>query len=274
MRKYVVNENQELFSFLKRQEIPDKKVKQFLKNREVCVNDTIVTQYNFKLKANDVVSIFERIDGEIPVLYEDKDLIIVVKPFRMLTVADHKEHEETLYHKVSNYIKKKNKKARLFIVHRLDYETAGLVLFAKSEKIKKELQDHWNSVIRKYLTVVHGRLEGSGTLRFFLKEGKNYFVIVTNKSRDAKEAITKYQSLKVNDNYSLLSLQIETGRKHQIRVSLKEIGHPIVGDTKYGAKEKASNLYLFANVLIFKHPVLKSEIEIIIPNLETFLKLV
>lgn len=256
---YVVQEENDLMHFLL-QYFSRKEIKHLFKNKCVFVNEVENNKHDFILSLNDKVRIIKKYQ-DLSIFYEDKYLIVVEKPFNMLTISDLKEKEQTLYHKVSNYLKEKNKTSKVFIVHRLDYETGGLVLFAKDKKIKEILQNDWKNVERKYQAIVHGKMEGKGILRFYLKENKNLFVMVTKNKGNAKEAITNYEVISSNEKYSYLDISIETGRKHQIRVSLKEVNHPILGDKKYG-DDSFKHLYLYASSISFYHPIFKKKITI------------
>lgn len=200
----------------------------------------------------------ERLD----IIYEDKFIIVVNKPPKLLTVATDKEKERTLFHKVIEYEKKKNKNNKIFIVHRLDQDTSGLVIFAKNEKVKYLLQDNWDSVKRKYIAVVEGKVvKNSETIKSYLKENNRFMTYSTNS--DGKLAITKYNLLKMSKSYSLLDIEIYTGRKNQIRVHMNDIGHPIVGDRKYGAKTNPlGRLGLHAYLLEFTHPITKKYLKL------------
>ena len=158
----------------------------------------------------------------------------------MLTVATTKERENTLYHKTMNYLKQKNKNNKLFIVHRLDKDTSGVILFAKNEKIKNYFQDNWDDVAisRKYMAVCEGVFErDEDTIKSYLIENKNNFIShSTLNKKDGKLAITSYHLLKTSGKYNLVDIEIKTGRKNQIRVHMKENNTPIVGDKKYGSK--------------------------------------
>ena len=194
----------------------------------------------------------------LEILYEDKYLIAVSKSAKMLTIASLNEKEKTLYHYVSNYLKRKNKKAKVFIIHRLDYDTSGVVLFAKSEQIKELMQQNWNDVKRNYIAVVSGILKKNhDIIKSYLKETKTLFTYSTKKG--GKLALTEYDVLTRNSNHSLLSINLITGRKNQIRVQLKDIGNPIVGDKKYGY-ESYKYMLLHASSIKFEHPILKKEI--------------
>lgn len=193
------------------------------------------------------------------IIYEDKYIIVVDKPNNLLTISTEKEKEKTLYRQVQDFEKKKNKNNKVFIVHRLDRDTSGLVVFAKSEKVKYLLQNNWNNkvLLRNYIAVVEGKMvKTEDTIKSYLIEDKNFKTYSTKDSKNGKLAITNYKVLNTSKSYSLLNITIQTGRKNQIRVHLKDIGHPIVGDKKYGAKTNPTNrLMLHANILIIKHPI-------------------
>ena len=196
---------------------------------------------------------------KLKIIYEDKYLLIIDKPANLLTISNEYERENTLFHQVYLYLKRKNKNNKVFIVHRLDYETSGLVIFAKSIKVKQILQANWQNVIRKYFAVVLDEvLKEKATLKSYLKETKTNIVYATKNSKNGLLAITNYQRILTNQKYSLLDIEIKTGRKNQIRVQLKDIGHPIFGDKKYGDKKsKAKRMYLHAYYLGFYHPITK-----------------
>lgn len=196
---------------------------------------------------------------KLDIIFEDKNLIVINKPERLLTIATEKEKEKTLFHKVLEYEKKKHKSNKVFIVHRLDYDTSGLIIFAKNVKTKTILQDNWDKLVktREYIAVVNGKVhDKKRVIKTWLKENKNFITISSNKPNDGKLAITEYEVIDANQNYSLLKIHILTGRKNQIRVHMKEIGHFILGDNKYGnAKQKVKRMFLHANKLEFVHPI-------------------
>ena len=198
--------------------------------------------------------------GYIDIVYEDKDIIVVNKESNLLTISTEKEKTKTLFHNVLTYLKQKNKNNKVFIVHRLDKDTSGLVVFAKSELNKNILQKNWDETVRKYYAVVNGKcLKSEGTFKSWLKETKTLITYSSNIKDDGKLAITKYKTLKTNDKYSLLEINLLTGRKNQIRVHMKELNHPIVGDKKYGFGE-GKRLYLHAYYLELNHPRTKHKI--------------
>ena len=193
---------------------------------------------------------------KLDILYEDKNLIVVNKKSGILTISTDKEYENTLYSEVSNYEKKKDKKNKIFIVHRLDKDTSGIVIFAKNIHTKNILQNSWENVVRKYIAVVHGQAKEKEELKSYLFETKTFQVFSTKNPKKGKLAITEYEKITENSKYSLLSINIKTGRKNQIRVQLSDINQPIVGDKKYGnKKENQKRLFLHANFIEFKHPI-------------------
>jgi len=207
------------------------------------------------------------------IVYEDKSIIVIDKPAGLLTMSTDNESERTLFHQVYTYLKQKNKNNKVFIVHRLDKDTSGLVVFAKSEKDKAFLQENWNSFKRKYVAIVEGIPEKKeDTIKTWLKETKTFLSYSSNKPNDGKLALTKYKVLKTNKNQSLLDIEILTGRKNQIRVHMKEIGNPILGDKKYGAKPNLT-FGLYAYYLQIIHPKTKQCITLVKDFPPSFLKL-
>ena len=180
----------------------------------------------------------------------------------MLTVSTDKEKGKTLFHKVLEYEKKKNKNNKIFILHRLDKDTSGIVIFSKDQKLKFILQNNWNELVklRSYVAVIEGiPSKESDTIKSYLTEDKTLRTYITN-SKNGNLAITKYRVVSTNSKYSLLQVEIKTGRKHQIRVHLNSIGNPIIGDKKYGAKTNPINrLGLHANKLVLVNPITKKE---------------
>lgn len=226
-----------------------KNYKTLLKNGSVLVNNKIVTKYDYMLKINDEVTINKyNKSKDIKIIYEDKDIIVVDKPYNLLTISNGKEI--SLYNLVSDYVKKNNKKNKIFIVHRLDKDTSGLIVFAKNIKTKNYLQNNWDKVERRYKALVSGITKESDILKNYLKENQNHFVYVSN---NGALAITSYKKIKEINNNSLLDINIKTGKKNQIRVQLSNIGHPILGDKKYGTNNyKRLCLHAYKLVLFDK----------------------
>ncbi len=198
------------------------------------------------------------------ILHEDEDILVVDKPAGLLTIATDRDRSRTAYFILTDYVRKGSARSpkRLFIVHRLDRETSGVLVFAKNVEAKLRLQNQWKEreTEKKYLAVVHGRVAThAGTISTYLAENKAHVVYSTTNSTEGKLSHTAYSVLREANNLSLLEVEPLTGRKHQIRVHLAGIGHPIVGDTKYGrkyGKESGSHtrLALHARSLSFRHP--------------------
>ncbi len=266
--KLVVEKEDELLNYLYNHlDMPKKTIKQYLTHGSIFVNNNRTTKYNMRLLPgmNIVIDTNSKSKKTLPfdILFEDDHIIVVNKPSGLLTIATNKEKEKTLYHIVREYLVSKNKNAKVFIVHRLDKDTSGIVLFAKDEKTKNKLQENWNEYVslREYIAVVHGTLKKKeDRIVEYLKETKTNLVYTTKKD-DGKEAITNYKVLKENNQYSLVSIFLETGRKNQIRVAFQSLKNPIVGDKKYGDKNDLENrLYLHANRLKIYYPEIKKEI--------------
>lgn len=272
MEKYIVKENEILIEFLKKMfsNLSKNSVKSLLHNEKVFVNGNMTTKYNYELNIGDVVEIREKVAKNIDIIYEDKDIIVINKPSGLLTVATEKEKNKTAYHLVMEYLKKKNKNNRIFIIHRLDKDTSGIIMFAKNERAKHLYQDNWNDIVKKrcYYAVIAGKMENKeGTIKSYLKENGN--MVYSVKDRSGKLAITEYKVLKERENISLLDINLKTGRKNQIRVHMKENKTPILGDLKYGEKSKLINrLALHAYKLELINPVTKKLLtfEINMPN--------
>ena len=203
---------------------------------------------------------------KLDIIYEDKYLIAVNKPAKLMSIASNNESEKTLYHEVSSYVKKKHKSNKIFIVHRLDFDTSGIMIFAKDEKIKKEMQSLFENkkIDRFYIGLVKGHITPSKcTLKNKLYEDKTHMVYVNEHHKESKLAITSYELINVINNTSLISIKIETGRKNQIRVQLANHGYPLVGDLKYGkTKSRYNRLMLHASKLVFTHPVTKEVLDL------------
>ena len=266
--KLVVKNEGELLDYLYNNlDMPKKRIKQYLTHGSIFVNNNRTTKYNYKLipGMNIVIDTDSKNKKTLPfdILFEDEHIIVVNKPSGLLTIATEKEKDKTLYHIVREYLVSKNKFAKVFIVHRLDKDTSGIVVLAKDEKTKNKLQENWNEyvTVREYVAVVHGHLKNeSDKIVQKLKETKTNLVYPT-KDEDGKEAITNYKVIKETDNYSMVSINIETGRKNQIRVAFQTLRNPIVGDKKYGdPRDKETRLYLHANRLKMYYPELKKDI--------------
>lgn len=263
---FQVTEPEELMKFLFVQ-LPGQgrnNIKSLLAHRQISVDEEIVTQYNYPLEIGQQVSIhWSKVRKEnqpqgIEILFEDQDLIVITKEAGLLSIATASEKEQTAYSILSDHVKKRDPKNRIFIVHRLDRDTSGVMLFAKSEKVKEILQNDWKGAVqeRSYIAIAEGLVaKPEGTITSWLKESKAFIMYSSPTPNGGQQAITHYKVLKKNKNYSMLEIQLETGRKNQIRVHMQEIGHSIIGDKKYGSlKSPLRRLGLHARVLAFRHP--------------------
>lgn len=199
----------------------------------------------------------------LTILYEDRDILVVDKAAGLLTISTQKGETTTAYYRLTDYVRKGYAKSRnrIFIVHRLDRDVSGLLIFAKTAQAKEFLQERWEGFDKKYVAVVHGTLkEKTGIISSYLAENAAHVVYSTPDEEKGKLAYTGYRVLKETDAFSLLEIDLITGRKNQIRVHLAEKGHPIVGDKKYGEKDpRHRRLALHARRLTFKHPFSEKE---------------
>ena len=288
---YKVNRSDELLEFLLRKcGTSRNNVKALLVRKQVLVNGSVVTQYNFPLAKDDEVKLSKRPvkDGKvvtrpvsakakpaagkaasafrsISIIHEDDDFLAINKPAGLLSVESDKE-TECAYGYALEYTLAQGKNVRPFILHRIDKETSGVLVFAKNIKLHSMLKMHWNEqvTLREYFAVVEGILEKKqDTVTTYLKENKNNVVYVTNDPTGQK-AVTHYEVVKESGEYSLLKVRIDTGRKNQIRAHMQSLGCPVVGDDKYGKKQDGTSvknplgrLGLHASRLEFIHPLTK-----------------
>ena len=237
-------------------------VKSYLAHRQVDVNGVAVTQFDHPLRVGDVVTVSPERKSVIlrhpslRIVFEDEWVIVVDKRNGLLSMGNERERVKTAYHILSEHVKKSDSKNRIFIVHRLDRETSGLMMFAKSQRVQETMQKEWKERVldRRYVAVVEGRPSPShGVVEAPLAENRGYQVYV---SPEGVPASTRYRELKHGDQYTLLELQLDTGRKNQIRAHMQYMGHPVAGDKKYGAAtDPAGRVMLHACRLAFVHPV-------------------
>lgn len=232
------------------------KIKSFLEHSQVSINGVVTTKYNYPVQKGDSVSVCltpsNNIKIPFEVIYEDDYLIAINKPPGLLSVATDSEKENTAF----RILKECGK--TVFVVHRLDRDTSGVLLFAKRREVKEKLQKNWDRTLyREYIAVCEGVFkEKSGRAESYLKESKTHIVYSDKFGKNGKKAITNYEVIKTSKKYSWLRINIETGRKNQIRVAMKDLGHPIAGDKKYGALTNPfKRLGLHASMLKIIHPV-------------------
>ena len=260
MDKFIVKEKDELYNYLRNNLNKSKNnIKSLLKNECIYVNNNVITQYNYVVNSGDIISIGKAItykDVNLKIIYEDSDIIVIDKPTKILTISNSKEKEKTLYREVSNYLKMENKK--VFVIHRLDYDTSGVIMFAKNQKVQKLYQDNWNNLAKKreYTATVEGITNSKGHIESYLKMSKT-LQVYSSKNKDGLLAITDYERIKYNNKYSLVKILISTGRRNQIRCHMADIGHPILGDNRYAKKKNdpLGRLALHANRLEIINPI-------------------
>lgn len=199
------------------------------------------------------------------ILYEDFDIIVINKSCGLLTISTDTVHESTAHFLLSCYVKKGNSKSknRVFIVHRLDKDASGVLIFAKTEKAKRYLQDEWSTFKKTYCVAVVGQMpKKEGVITSYLAENSVHKMYSTQDPKKGKLSETAYRVVKTSPKYSLLEIDLRTGRKNQIRVHCVEQGCPVVGDKKYGVKEKgAKRLALHSTSLVMTHPHTKKQME-------------
>ena len=238
----IAKQNISIIDCLKKEGIAKNKVKTYVKLGFIYVNNKKITKLPLMLNIGDIITIDENIptSTKFKIIYEDDNYLVVDKEAGLLTIStsnQNKNFEETLYRQVREYLNKKGEYA--FIVNRIDKETSGLVIFVKNESLKEKLQANWNNIVKKrgYIAVVSGRITKKGRIENYLYEDKKTFSHSTKIG--GKLAITNYFPIKINDKYTMLDVNIETGRKNQIRVHMTEMNHPIVGDKKYYSKDNS-----------------------------------
>lgn len=269
MTSKTATESAPLLPFLLAQwpEVKRTKVKQWLRFDAVKVNGRTITQHDHTLQPGDVVSIQPQkapppttaLPAGLNIVHEDDELLVIRKPVNLLTIATDTERDKTAFRIMTDYLRESTfgSKDRLWIVHRLDRETSGLLVLAKSEDAKVWLQENWHRMDKQYLAVVEGTLKApAGKLVHHIDETQPHRVYaLDHTTATTREAVTHYRVLGTGYGRSLLEITLETGRRHQIRAQLAATGHPIVGDEKYGAKsDPVKRIALHASDLKLLHP--------------------
>lgn len=287
IENYDVQEDGKLLEFMIAA-MPQRKrtnIKELLKHNQVMVNETVTTKFDYEVTPGDKVKInltrafpvfYHR---RVSIVYEDDDVLVINKGYGLLSMGTDNYKEETAYTILRDYLKWKSPANKLFIVHRLDRDTSGLMLFAKNIEAKEALQHNWNNMVleRKYLAVVEGNVkDDEGTIRSYLAENSQFEVYSTNNPEEGQLAVTRYKVLKRSrKGYTLLEVSLDTGRKNQIRVHMKDLGNPISGDRKYGAHvSPIHRLALHAATLRFVHPVTRRDMRFETPVPPLFSSLV
>lgn len=250
-------------------------IKDYLKYRQIMLNGNVTTQFNTALNVGDLVKVNTTREFQtfhhprMRLVYEDNDIIVIDKGYGLLSMGTDKIKDGTAYSILREYIKRKDPRNKLFIVHRLDRDTSGLMMFAKSEQAKETMQHNWNNMVleRRYIAVIEGTLEPEeGEIRSYLTENSAHEVYSTNNPEEGQLAVTYYKTVKRHNPFSMVELSLATGRKNQIRVHMKDAGHPIVGDRRYGAKcSPIHRLCLHAHTLRFVHPITRTDMYFVSP---------
>ena len=266
LRQFPVTKNCELLEFLLETLKGQSRnsVKSLLTNHRVSVDGAPISQYNFKLTKGDVViisktPIHKKTRSNLPIIFENEEFIVINKPSGLLSIASDKEKGSTAYRMLMDYVQQKDKHNRIYVVHRLDEDTSGVLMVAKNEKIRDLLQEKWNELVSKrgYFAIVEGQMkEKQGTIKSYLKKNAQNMMYSSKKAGDGQLAITHYKVIKEIEDYSLLDVNIDSGRKNQIRVHLGDLGHHVIGDDKYGnPSNPIKRLGLHAYELVLEHPV-------------------
>lgn len=283
---YQVNEPMELMEFLAAK-MPDAsrtKLKSLLSKRVVYVDKVITTQYNFPLQPGMKIEISkdkgrkEFSNRLLKIVYDDAFIIVVEKTEGLLSVNTERQKERTAYTILNEYVQRSGKHHRVYIVHRLDRDTSGLMMFAKDEKTQYKLRDYWHEIVtdRRYVAVVTGEMEKDHDTIVSWLTDRTLYVSSSDYDDGGSKSITHYRTIKRANGYSLMELDLETGRKNQIRVHMQDLGHPIIGDGRYGGENTPNpigRLALHAFKLCFYHPITNELMEFETPYPPAFKKL-
>ena len=284
IKEYKVKESKELLEYLIiNLGFSRNNAKSLLSHHLVAINGAPISQFNFMLSKDDdlIISkkpIKRKERSNLPIIFENDDIIVINKPYGLLSVASDKEKSSTAYRMVMDYLQEKNRKARIYVVHRLDKETSGVLMFAKNEKVKEALQEKWNDIVLKrgYYAVVEGVMakKEDHIVNYLNMNSLNLMYITSKFDKKAQKCVTNYKVIKENKKYSLLDVDIETGRKNQIRVTLGSLNHYVLGDDKYGNPENPLNrLCLHAYNLTFINPLDNKKYDFTAPMPKEFLNL-
>lgn len=251
------------------------KLKSMLRHNQFAINNMPNSHYDAEVHAGDKFSVnFDQSfmvfkNPRVELVYEDEHILVINKGYGILSMGTDTKKDGTAYSIMREYVKYHDPSAKVFIVHRLDRDTSGLMMLAKTMEAKDNMQHNWNNMVinRKYVAVVEGVVEQeSGVVKSYLAENSQFEVYSTNDPSNGQLAVTRYKRLKAGNGYSLMEVELDTGRKNQIRVHMKDLGHPIAGDRKYGAAHSPINrLALHAQTLRFVHPITKKEMNFTTP---------
>lgn len=272
--KYIADKEISIMDFLLEKNIKRNDIKNYLKFKSVYVNNVPVTHYAYMLKSGDEVLTGKKAQTDLDIIYEDKEIIVINKPCGLLSEKTNTESQKTAYSLVKTYLEKK--KESIYMVHRLDQYTSGILMFVKNKKLYELLTSDWNKYVkvRGYVAVVEGCMKKpKGTIENYLAESKTQVVYITSKDK-GKKAITHYKVIQSNKNYTMVDVRLDTGRKNQIRVHMSSLNHPLIGDDKYGAKTNPiKRLGLHAHELMFVHPITLKEMRFVSKTPDSFYKI-
>ena len=250
-------------------------IKSLLRHKQVAVEGVRISRFDFPLAANDMVIVFSERKVELKVsrpkiIYEDEEFLVIDKPSGLLSIASDKEKTKTAIKVMMEYVQDKNPNARLYVTHRIDRDTSGILLFSKREDLRNILQDRWNELVTKrgYFAIVEGvPKDKKKTIKSWLRQTTTQLMYSHYEEDDeGQEAITHYEVKQTSGNHALLDVLIDTGRKNQIRVHLNDLGHPIIGDKKYHSEtDPLKRLGLHAYALEFHHPITQKKLKFYAP---------
>ena len=284
--QHPVTEPGELMAFLIAQ-LPHKNrnnIKSLLVNKQILIDGKVYTQFNHPVLPGQIITVAANRAPEISqyrgltILFDDQYLIVINKQAGLLSMSTNRERDRTAYGILSDYVKKEDPNNKVFIIHRLDRETSGVMMYAKSEKVQRLMQESWNDTTkeRTYMALVEGVPNPpTGTVSSYLHESKALIVYSSQNPDSGRLSVTNYAVRKAGESYALLELELETGRKNQIRVHMQDIGYPIAGDSKYGAATNPiGRLGLHAERLAFEHPITGERMQFDAPVPKLFLAMV
>ena len=261
------------------------KLKSMLKHNQLAVNGVPSRQFDLAVHAGDQLWVnFDRSfqvfsHPRIKLVYEDNDIIVVDKGYGVLSTAAGKPSDDTVYNIIKKYARGFSDKANVYVVHRLDRDTSGLMLLTRTKQARDKLISNWNNMVigRKYVAVVEGDVaQPEGTIKSFLAENPDTFEMYsTDDKKVGRLAVTKYRLLKQGKRFAMVELEIKTGRKNQLRVHMQDMGNPVSGDRKYGGHPSPINrIALHATVLSFVHPITGKAVTFNSPFPDNFKKMV
>lgn len=285
IKEYEVHEETTLLVFLFAM-LSDKsrtEVKSLLSHRHIAIKGKPVTQFDTPLLPGDKVqvnfgrSFYQFQNPQVRILFEDENIIVIEKSSGLLSVANQTAREKNAFHIIQDYLKHNNPEAQLYVVHRLDQYTSGILMFVKNPEMQQELRENWDFYVkeRRYMCVTEAvPAEKEGEIRSYLTENEHLQVHSTDNPEEGSLAITKYRVVQSRGRYALVDVEILTGKKNQIRVHMAEMGCPIAGDIKYGAETNPARRLMLHNYrFTFIHPITGETMRFSLTTPQVFRKL-